>query len=135
MLEVHFASSALEEGSFADIITECYAHLGESLKGLKVMSPPAELEEDLTDRNFEFVNRQGKTLKRLEPKEAFRKRHVSPEHPNGRSPDDGDGVALAAAPDFVFANRFEGKIAPALPAVGASVAPESPPAPGPPRSL
>lgn len=108
VLEVHFASSALEEGSFADIITECYAHLGESLKGLKVMSPPEELEADLTDRNFEFVNRQGKTLKRLEPKEAFRKRHVSAEHPNGRSPDDGDGVALAAAPDFIF-NQLSGK--------------------------
>lgn len=102
VFEVHFASSAQDTDSFDGIITECYWHVGESLKGLRLINPPEELEADLCDRIFEYVNKAGKTLKRLEPKENFRKRYRTPDHPNGRSPDDGDGVALAVAPDFLF---------------------------------
>lgn len=105
VFEVHFASSAHDRDAFDNIITECYYHAGESLKGLRLEGAPEELEADLCDRLFEYVNKSGKTLKRLEPKENFRKRHKSSEHPDGRSPDDGDGVALAIAPDFVFAEE------------------------------
>lgn len=96
VLEVHFSRVATDPDAFADIITQCYRETAETLKGVRLVSPPSDLESDLTDRLFVYVNRHGKTVKQLEPKETFRKRHED------RSPDDGDGCALAAAPDFVF---------------------------------
>jgi hypothetical protein len=72
-----------------------YAEAGESLKGLRIESPPPELEADLTERKYKWVNKAGVSVKRLEPKADFKGRVK-------RSPDDGDGFVLAIAPDHLF---------------------------------
>jgi hypothetical protein len=105
VIEVHFGAGASGNGllggdhqmadGYADIVTEMYAHVGETMKSLTLVDVPPELEDDLCDRVFGPVNREGRTLFKLEDKELFRKRH-------GRSPDDGDGCVLAAAPEFLF---------------------------------
>jgi len=105
VVEVHFGESSsgnamlggeyqLADG-YDNIITEMYAHAGEIMKGLTILKSPPELEDDLCDRLYGPVNREGRTLFKLEDKENFRKRH-------GRSPDDGDGFVLAVAPEFLF---------------------------------
>ena len=96
VFEVHFASSASDGDKYDNIVTEMYAQANETLKGVCLESVPEHLVEDLTERLFIYVNRHGKTLKALEPKENFRKRHED------RSPDDGDAFVLCAAPDFMF---------------------------------
>lgn len=99
VIEVHFAAEAHggdQEKEAANLITDCYAQAAQTLLGVRLENVPPELEADLTDRLFEYVNRKGKTLKQLEPKERFRQRHGE------RSPDDGDGFVLCAAPDFLF---------------------------------
>jgi hypothetical protein len=103
VFEVHFASSPSWEGqeSYLNIITECYASAGQMLPGLRVENAPNQLELDLTDRKFSYVIRDGKTLKALEKKEEFRKRHEN------QSPDDGDAFVLAAAPDYLFVHETE----------------------------
>lgn len=98
VLEVHFNGTPHKETAYADLGTEMYAELAESLKGLALVRPPAELEADLCERPFTWVNTRGVDVKKLTPKEAFKKAFK-------RSPDDGDGVALAAAPDSLFAGR------------------------------
>lgn len=97
VIEVNFSSSARNAKRYANIITECYAEAAETLRGLRLERVPAELEGDLTERMYFPVNRQGLTLIALEEKDAFRKR-IEP----SRSPDDGDGFVLAAAPDHIL---------------------------------
>jgi len=96
VFEVHFASAASDGDKYDNIVTEMYAQANETLKGIRLEQVPEELVTDLTERLYEYVNRHGKTLKILEPKEKFRKRHED------RSSDDGDAFVLAAAPDFMF---------------------------------
>lgn len=93
--EVDFGGTSTREDAFADMATEMMAEAGETLKSLAIASPPNELEQDLTERTYRWVNLRGVAVKRLEPKEDFRKRVH-------RSPDDGDGFMLAIAPDFLF---------------------------------
>jgi hypothetical protein len=95
VFEAHFGSRAYNQRDYDNLVTEMYYEAAESLKDLSVISPPDPLEIDLTEREFKFVNRAGKTRKILEPKEDFKKR-------TGRSPDDGDGFVLAVAPDYCF---------------------------------
>ena len=76
-----------------------YAESNESLKGISLINTPSALDEDLTEREFEWVNRKGVNVRRLVDKEEFRKKH------DGRSPDDGDGLCLCVAPDYLFQNK------------------------------
>jgi hypothetical protein len=94
--EVEFGGSAKQEEAYADAITEIYAEAGETLKALAIHHPPEALEADLTERKYKWVNLRGVSVRRLEPKDDFRKRVL-------RSPDDGDGFGLAVAPDHLFA--------------------------------
>lgn len=96
VLEVHFNNSTYREDAYADLATELYAEANETLAGVRLVNPPDALEQDLCERAYKWVNHQGVSVKRLEPKEDFKKRI-------NRSPDDGDGFVLAVAPDFVFA--------------------------------
>lgn len=96
VLEVHFAASPSDGERYFDIATEMYGELAETLKGCRLENAPNELKVDLTARLWEPRNVKGKTVKKLEDKERFRKRYK-------RSCDHGDGAALAAAPQFVFA--------------------------------
>jgi len=96
--EVHFGSDPYADDKYADKVTELYAEAAETLKGIRIHRPSTELEVDLTERTFDFVNRSGKSVKKLDEKEKFRKKF-------GRSPDDGDGFVLAVAPEFIFADK------------------------------
>lgn len=102
VLEVHNNSTAHEDDKFADLVTEMYYHAGESLKALRLDSPSPNLETDLCERVYKYAIKTtgSKTrldLKQLIPKEKFKSDF-------GRSPDDGDGFALAVAPDRLFAS-------------------------------
>ena len=100
VIEVHFNGTPYDGKAFADLATEMYAETAETLKGIALINPPEALEVDLTERRFRWVNHSGVAVKRLEPKEDFRK----PERA-GRSPDDGDGCVLAMAPDHIFRKK------------------------------
>ena len=64
-----------------------------------LIEPPNALETDLCERPFKWVAARHddvkKDVKKLLPKEEFHRVFH-------RSPDDGDGCALACAPDYVF---------------------------------
>jgi len=107
LFEVHNNGTAHNEKKYADLVTEMYAEAGETLKGVSLSGPPNELEEDLCDRKYDWANKSGVEVKRLESKKEFRKR-------NHRSPDDGDGFILCAAPDFLFTKSCDAGIAAAL---------------------
>ena len=96
VFEVHFGSSAYNKKDYDNVATEMYYEAAESITGLSILDPPEALEIDLTERQYDYINRQGKTRKILEKKEDFKKRNKS------SSPDDGDGFVLAVAPDYCF---------------------------------
>jgi hypothetical protein len=98
--EVQFGAAAQDGDKYADLATEMYGESAETLLGVSLGAVPNELEGDLTERTFEFINRAGKTLRKLTSKDVF-KRHKR------RSPDDGDGFVLAAAPEHLFVRKPE----------------------------
>lgn len=94
--EVHFGGTEnIDTEAYVDMVTQMYAETAETLKGLTIVNPPAELEADLCERTYKWMNRSGVDVKKLAPKDEFKKNHT-------RSPDDGDGFVLAAAPDSLF---------------------------------
>jgi hypothetical protein len=95
VLEVHFGGSPRDGEAYADLATEMYGHLAERLLAIRLVDPPPALEQDLCERTYAWRTVRGVAVKKLEGKDEFRKRV-------GRSPDDGDGAALAAAPDHLF---------------------------------
>lgn len=95
IVEVHFNGVPSDHFAYADLATEMYAHAAEALGGLALIDPPAELEADLCERTYRWANWKGHDVKELASKDLFRKAHR-------RSPDDGDGLVLAVAPDFIF---------------------------------
>jgi len=95
VVEVQFNAVTTKPDAYDNLITEMYAESAESIKGLALQRVPDELEEDLCERPFEWVNRKGVSVRRLTDKEIFRDRF-------GRSPDDGDGFCLCVAPDYLF---------------------------------
>lgn len=98
VFEVHFGSSASNQRDYDNIITELYFETAETLESVCILNPPETLEVDLTEREYDWINRAGKTRKILEQKKVFKKRT------GGRSPDDGDGLVLAVGPDYCFNN-------------------------------
>lgn len=96
LVEVNFGGTPKNDKKYANLVTEMYAEAAETLTGYTIVNPPNLLEEDLSDRLYEPMNKGGREVRKLEEKEQFRKRH------EGRSPDDGDGFVLAAAPDHIF---------------------------------
>lgn len=95
VLEVHFNGTPSDPKAYADCATEMYAHTADALEAVALVDAPPALEADLCEREYVWVKLHGVDVKKLEPKEQFKKR-------KGRSPDDGDGCALATAPDYVF---------------------------------
>jgi hypothetical protein len=96
VLEVHFNGTPHDQEAYADTATEMYAHLADALQRISLRGPDA-LEMDLCERAYRWVKTRGVDVKRLEPKEEFRKPTRA-----RRSPDDGDGAALACAPDYLW---------------------------------
>lgn len=110
VVEVQFGGEPHDKKAYADLATEMYAEAAESCKALCIHRPPEELEGDLCEREFKWVNKAGVEVRKLEPKDAFRRRH-------GRSPDDGDGFVLCTAPDFIFKRSSHSETAPVRPQV------------------
>lgn len=105
VIEVQFGSSPTppqneETPQYANKITELYATAAKHLPALAIKHAPPELLDDLTDRQFEFVQIGGFAVHALTKKEIWRKSH------GGRSPDDGDGFVLCTAPDFAFEDQL-----------------------------
>jgi len=100
--EVHFNATASDPAAYADLATEIYAHTADALRSLALLSPPNALEADLCERKYSWVTSTQYTIqkdvKEIESKKTFKKRMH-------RSPDDGDGLALACARDSVFNRR------------------------------
>jgi hypothetical protein len=96
--EVHFQAEPHDIKAFTDLITEMYYHAAEALRTLALDDPPEALEADLCERPFSWVKSRGYDVKKLRPKSEFKKKV-------GRSPDDGDGLALCVAPDYLFEPR------------------------------
>lgn len=104
--EVHFNGTPYDPLSYHDLATEMYYDAAAALLRLKVVNPPAELERDLTEREFRWWNDGGVDVKRIEAKDEFRTRMYKA----GRgifSPDDGDGFGLAVGSDHVFERSRE----------------------------
>lgn len=94
--EVMFNSADVYDPTqFADLATEMYYHAGEALRILRIKNPANSLKADLCERKYRYVKKGGRDVKRLAPKEEFRREHK-------RSPDDGDGFVLAVAPSYLF---------------------------------
>jgi hypothetical protein len=90
--EVLFNRGAKQPEKFEDSVTEMYAATAEALRGIAILSPPEHLERDLTARRYRWASYGSSERKELEPKDDFKVREK-------RSPDDGDGFVLAAAPE------------------------------------
>jgi hypothetical protein len=88
---VDFGSNALADGKFADRRTELWWHLREWVEFAELAGAPERarrhLEGDLSTPKYDF-DPKGRRI--LEPKKKMKKRL-------GRSPDDGDGLALSIA--------------------------------------
>lgn len=99
--EVQFGSSPKDEDAYSDITTEMYAWVQELLSITRIPAPPEHLQSDLTERKFRWVAKNKgelcRIVKRIETKDEFKAR-VKP----SRSSDDGDGAALAMAPEDLF---------------------------------
>lgn len=95
VVEVHNNGVPYDKESFYDTVTEMYYHAGEALKVLALIDPPETLAADICERTFKYGKKDGVDVKVLVPKERFKELF-------GRSPDDGDGLCLAAAPDYIF---------------------------------
>jgi hypothetical protein len=109
--EVHFNGTPHDPLAYADTATEIYDHTAKALAVLALLGPPNALEADLCERTYRWVKAHGVDVKQLQSKDEFKKDH------GGRSPDDGDGCALAVAPDYVFVphgQRWDGDALKAL---------------------
>lgn len=95
VIEVNFGGTADDGAAYADTATEMYGEAAETLNGLAIINPPEQLEADLCERTYDWVNKSGVSVKRLDEKAKFKKTHK-------RSPDDGDGFVMAIAPDHIF---------------------------------
>jgi len=96
IFEINFDSNPYERDMYYNIITEMYYHAGEALKLLQVVDAPNALQSDLCKRYYRYrKSREGYDVKTLVSKEDFRTKYR-------RSPDDGDGFVLTAAPDYLF---------------------------------
>jgi hypothetical protein len=95
VLEVQFGGTPNDERRWFDTATEMYGEAAETLLGISIIAAPDTLEADLCERAYEWKNVRGVAVKRLVSKDEFKKKIH-------RSPDDGDGFVLAAAPDHIF---------------------------------
>ncbi|OWL98997.1 hypothetical protein CBQ26_00625 [Deinococcus indicus] len=99
--EVQFNHTPHDPERYYDRATELYGTTNDQLLILSVPNPPEHLQADLTERRARFVAKNAgaarRIVRKLEGKDEFKSR-IKP----ARSPDDGDGAALAAAPEEIF---------------------------------
>ena len=95
--EVLFNGTPKDPLKYADPITEMTDKAGEALKHLRLENVPDVLLEDLTERTYDYALYKGVLeVKQLQSKKEFKRAHEN------RSPDDGDGFTLCAAPDYLM---------------------------------
>lgn len=95
VIEVSFNSASTEPEKYRNLVTEMYYWAGQVLKDHALLSPTRELQQDLVESSYQYVVLDKRDVKVLVSKERFKTLY-------NRSPDDGDGFVLAAAPDNVF---------------------------------
>jgi len=100
---VHFNGTPYAAEAYADLATEMCAAAADALTRLALRDPPDTLEADLCERRYTWTTRHGIEVKQLEAKERFKARV-------GRSPDDGDGLVLCLAPDYLFSSGSDIRI-------------------------
>lgn len=107
--EVHFNALPHDPERYYDLATGMYGEVAEVLKIASIPQPPEHLQADWTERRAKFIAKNAGALRRivrkLESKDEFKAR-VKP----ARSPDDGDGAALALAPEHVFTAIVSGPV-------------------------
>ena len=91
VFDIVYNKTPRDPTAYYDTITELYAVAAECLKTVRILDPPPELEEDITDRRWVDAQRGGSFVRKLEQKSDYKKRY-------GRSPDDGDGLVMAIVP-------------------------------------
>lgn len=96
--EVNFDGVPSKPKDFYNLVTEMYYYLGESMRVLYLRDAPKALKEDLCKREYDYGMKSGRMVKVLTPKHRFKAAYQ-------RSPDDGDGAALAAAPKQMFKTK------------------------------
>ncbi len=105
VVEVHFNGTAHDQTAYADCASEMYGHMAEMLRWSALINPPGALEGDVCERKYTWVAPRHddvkKDVKKIEPKDKYRLRML-------RSPDDGDGLALACADDKLWPEDDKG---------------------------
>lgn len=99
--EVQFGENPSDPEKYYDTATELYGEAAEVLKIASLPNAPELLQADFTERRTRFMAKSSDGIRRivrkLESKDDFKAR-VKP----SRSPDDGDGAALALAGEHIF---------------------------------
>jgi len=93
--EINFDGTPNKGRDYANMATEMYYHLGAAMQRLNLRNVPKAMRLDVCGRAFAYGLKKGYSVKILTPKELFKKEH-------NRSPDDGDGGALAVVPSHVL---------------------------------
>ena len=93
--EVNFNGVPDKTRDFYDKVTEMYFYLGAQMKVLCLRTPTRVLRVDVCERPYVYGMKGGYSVKRLMGKDEIIRKY-------GRSTDDGDGAALAAAPSHIF---------------------------------
>lgn len=93
--EINFNGTPDKARDYSDLVTEMYYHLGAAMQRLNLRNVPKALRLDVCGREFGYGLKKGYSVKVLTPKENFKKKH-------SRSPDDGDGAALAVVPSYIL---------------------------------
>lgn len=96
---VNFGVPSLEDGeddlSYGNRITEIYFQAAEVFKVCRIEGLTETLVGDFTERDVGWKLVKGRSVRVLEQKERFKRRM-------GRSPDEGDAVAMAAVPPSIW---------------------------------
>ncbi len=96
---VNFGVPSLEDEeddlSYGNRITEIYFQAAEVFKVCRIEGLTETLEGDFTERDVGWKLVKGRSVRVLEQKERFKRRL-------GRSPDEGDAVAMAAVPPLMW---------------------------------
>lgn len=96
--EVNFNGVTDKPRDFYDKVTEMYFYLGAQMKVLCLRAPPRVLRVDICERPYVYGMNGGYSVKKLLGKDDIIRKYR-------RSPDDGDGAALSAAPSHIFKFR------------------------------
>jgi len=95
VVEVNFDGVPTKGRDYLNLATEMYYHLGAAMQRIKVKNAPKSLRSDVCARPYGWGMKKGYSVKTLISKESFKKEHK-------RSPDDGDGAALAVVPSHIL---------------------------------